>query len=517
MKQPSFRARACAVAWGLLIAGGISANTDGMLDTTLNPSLGAFPFYGVPGLVDYAIDYGGTAPTTNDDYASVVLALPDGRIVVAGRVWSSGSPVSSHVGVVERFMPDGSTDTTFGTAGRVEIGAPGSVDLYISSIAQQGDKLLVAAAYRLTSAPATAYALLTRLDNDGNFDADLMGGSTDPFPSEGFNKVITDSAGNIYLTGYFDHPQGRRLDVIFAGPNAGAGNVYSFNFVIGSGTGDGVIGNDLVLRHMPGQSCGDGCVIPAHDELLVVGTAYMGAYGDGLPNHDCVVAAFRRNPLVDMDFHVDAAFNGGQPLVVDFPAGGTTEGDNICLAAAPRIGSGVVIAGANQFISTLGGGSPGLASTYALAEVDESGAVTRQDAFAFFQEPAMPGIFNAIFALAREPGGKLVVAGSAGSSNALRAPSDAGVIRFNADYSRDATFGNDGAGLAILSLDGQGSMATGQREWATSLARDNHGRILLAGTRSYDIASSGDYDWLIARLDNADDVIFRDGFDNAIP
>ena len=91
------------------------------------------------------------------------------------------------------------------------------------------------------------------------------------------------------------------------------------------------------------------------------------------------------------------------------------------------------------------------------------------------------------------------------------------MIRFNADYSRDATFGNDGAGLAILSLDGQGSMASGQREWATSLALDNRGRVLLAGTRSYDIASSGDYDWLIARLDNADDVIFRDGFDNAIP
>ena len=119
--------------------------------------------------------------------------------------------------------------------------------------------------------------------------------------------------------------------------------------------------------------------------------------------------------------------------------------------------------------------------------------------------------------MAREAGGKLVVTGFAGTTDANRAPSDAAVIRFNADYSRDASFGNDGAGLAIVSLDGRGSMATAQREWASSLALDNHGRILLVGTRSYNLASNNDYDWLVGRLANAGDVIFRDGFDNRVP
>jgi hypothetical protein len=242
----------------------------------------------------------------------------------------------------------------------------------------------------------------------------------------------------------------------------------------------------------------------------------MGSYGDGLPNHDCVVVAFRRG-LTDLFFGIDPGFNGGNPLLIDFPVGSVNEGDNICRAAAPRSGSGIVIGGENFFISTLGGGSPGVASNYALAEVDEAGNVTRQDAFAFFEQPATPGIFNGIYGMAREPGGKLVVTGFAGTGDANRSPSDAAVIRFNADYSRDTSFGNDGAGLAIVSLDGQGSMATAQREWASALALDNRGRILPVGTRSYNIASNNDYDWLVGRLVNSDDVIFRDGFDNRIP
>jgi len=177
-------------------------------------------------------------------------------------------------------------------------------------------------------------------------------------------------------------------------------------------------------------------------------------------------------------------------------------------------GYGVVIGGENYFISTLGGGTPGLASTYALADVDGAGNVTREDAFAFFQELATPGIYNGVFGMARDSGGRILVAGYASTADVNRAPSDIGVIRFNADYTRDTTFGNDGAGLAVLSLDG--ALPGQQREWASAVALDRADRVVIAGIRSFDYASgSNDYDWVIARLNS--DVIFRDGFDGLSP
>jgi hypothetical protein len=233
------------------------------------------------------------------------------------------------------------------------------------------------------------------------------------------------------------------------------------------------------------------------------------------------VAAFRKD-LFSTQFAPDAFFGPALDgrLAIDFPVGSSNEGDNDCRVALSRtghdyqqVGQGIVIGGENYFISTLGGGTPGLASNYALAEIDPAGNVTREDAFSFFQELATPGIYNGIFAMAREPGGKIVVTGYAGSSATDRAPSDVGVIRFNPDYSRDATFGNDGAGLAILSLDPV--LGIHEREWGTALALDRNGRILLAGDRSFNYGTGGDYDWLVARLTTSD-VIFRDGIDGIV-
>ena len=68
------------------------------------------------------------------------------------------------------------------------------------------------------------------------------------------------------------------------------------------------------------------------------------------------------------------------------------------------------------------------------------------------------------------------------------------MICFNSDFSRDSTFGNRGAGLAILSLDGLGGLLPLQREWATALALDNHGHIVLTGERSVIYGVDSDYD-----------------------
>jgi hypothetical protein len=333
-----------------------------------------------------------------------------------------------------------------------------------------------------------------------------------------FASVLVDTDGTLYAAGHYIVPNASDNDFYLAVFDAGGNFDYTLAraFDLGTGNDHDDRAYAQVLRFVPAQSCGVSCLIPAHSELYLVGTANNTPYSD-LANHDCAIIAYRR-AVTDTQFSLDMSFNGTGAETIDFPMA-SNEGDNICRAAVLRPGGGVVIGGENYFISTLGGGTPGLASSYALAEVDAVGNVTRQDTFAFFQDLAFPGIYNGISDMVREPAdGKLVVTGYAGTSVSNNAPSDVGVIRFNADFSRDSSFGNDGLGLAILSLDGQAGQNPAQREWGSGLALDSRGRIVLIGERSYNISGSNpnDYDWLIARL-NYFDTIFRDGLDGVVP
>ncbi len=251
-------------------------------------------------------------------------------------------------------------------------------------------------------------------------------------------------------------------------------------------------------------------------KVYLVGNANSAPYSDQA-HHQCAIAAYVYS-LNDGAFVPDTTFSGDGATNFDI-LGQHNEGDAYCRAAVARTGGGVIIGGETYFISTFSLPA-GLASWYALAEIDGSGLVIHSsDITGSFQLGAYPGIYNGIFGMAREAGGKFIVTGYAGTDDANRQPSDAGVIRFNfdANLGRDITFGTSASGLTILSLDGLDGLFTQQREWATALALDNHGRIVLVGERSYLINNvPGNYDWLISRL-NTSDVIFRDGLDGVVP
>lgn len=493
------------------------SNYDGTLDPTLQPTPFAPPFYGIAGLLEFAIDAGGDAPYRDDDSTTSILVQPDGKIVVAGFAWTDSAGVSKNIGYLQRFTVEGSLDPTFGNNGRVTSewfgGAGEIVDAYLQTIALQGDgRIVVGGSLHWRNANLDS-GIVMRFNADGSFDNTFGNGSL-PQSGSSVTRVMIGGDDSIYAIGFLNSTASQ-----FSASFIDAFGVYQYGIAesIGAGSGEGDRAYDAVLEFVPSQSCGDSCVIPAHEELYLVGTAFQGTYPSGLPNHDCAVLALRRN-LTSTQFSVDTLFNAGGKLTVDFPMAPANEGDNLCRKALPRPDGGVVVAGENFFISTLGGGNPGLASNYALAEIDRDANVTRQDAFAFFQELPTPGIFNGIFGMDREANGKIVIGGYASTSDISRAPSDVGVIRFNADFTRDATFGNDGLGLATLTLDGQSGLHSAQREWASALAYDNRGRIVIAGERSYDIGglNPNDYDWLIARL-NTSDIIFRDSVDGVVP
>ncbi len=510
------------------------ANVDGTLDTSLHPPLGADPFWGVPGLIRYMVNLGGTGPDINNDYVAATAVQVDGKILAAGWSWSTNLAIDQNACVLTRFNGDGTLDTSFAGSGRVvmNFGSGNEEDdCYISALALQGDGKIVAAG-NLWDATHGERGIVFRFNANGTRDSGFNNGVSANHgyviagSNSAFSSVVIDtddsiiSVGHAIRTGFSDEDF---FYEIWAGGN---GNAISWNWVPFNLGGD----NDdrayaAVLQTVPSvialepAGAGPDGVVFTHRELYLVGSANRAAYPDGLANHDCAVVGFYNS---GSGWNADGTFGSGGKLTMDFPVGSVGEGDNICRAAVARHGSGaawggygVIVGGENYFISTLGGGTPGLASNYALADVDATGVVTREDVLASFQALAMPGIYNGISGMAREPNGKLIVSGYAGTSDANHQPSDVGVIRFNPDFSRDSTFGNDGAGLAILSLDGLGGLFSHQREWATALALDNHGHIVLTGERSV-LYPGNDYDWLVGRL-NTSDEIFRDSFDGVVP
>jgi uncharacterized delta-60 repeat protein len=509
---------AAAIAFGTPSA---YANHDGSLDATFNAG-----GTGVPGLHRYAIDLGGNGGNANQDMTGAVAVQPDGRIVVAGWSWNAIGSIDQFACVLARYLPDGQPDPAFHGGTRVVFNfnpVGNENDCYLFSIAIQPDGKILAAGNRAYLGAENA--TLFRFNADGSTDSTFA--STSPHPGyvvldggTAFNQVLLDDDGTIYGIGRGVQLNASDYDFFLHAFDANGLGTYFRYVAFDRGADLDDRANAAVLQHVPGGSCGPNCQIQAHSELYLVGSSNGVPYGD-MADHDCAVAALRSDFSSAFEFVTDASFGSAGKVTADFPVSNNNEGDNFCRVAVTRGGSGttlggygVVVAGESYFISTLGGGTPGFASTYALADVDPAGNVTREDVFAVFQEFATPGIFNGIFGMARESSGRIIVAGYAGTSDANRMPSDIGVIRFNADYTRDMSFGNDGSGLTILSLDA--TLAGGQREWASAITLDAFERTVVAGVRSFDYAGgSNDYDWMIARLNG--DVIFRNGFDGAMP
>jgi len=512
----------CVLA--LALAGTVEssfANYEGSLDSTLNAG-GA----GVPGLRRYPVDLGGGAPYTDQDTAVAVAVQADGKIVVAGYAWNSVGSIDQNACVLSRYLADGQPDPSFNGGARIvfnfnPVGLEN--DCYFDSVALQPDGRILVAGHRARNGGENA--TMFRFNANGSLDSAFAAASPHPGylvldDGTAFDKVLVDNDGSIYGIGRGVQLNASDYDFFLHAfdPN-GVGTYFRYVAFDRGGDLDDRAAT-AVLQHIPSGSCGPNCLVTAHTELYLVGSANGVPYPD-MADHDCAVAAFRSDFASNFEFVTDTQFGASGKISADFPVSGTNEGDNLCRGAVARASSGavlggygVVIGGENYFISTLGGGTPGLASTYALADVDGAGNVTREDAFAFFQELATPGIYNGVFGMVRDSGGRILVAGYASTTDVNRAPSDIGVIRFNADYTRDTTFGNDGAGLAVLSLDG--ALPGQQREWASAVALDRADRVVIAGIRSFDYASgSNDYDWVIARLNS--DVIFRDGFDGLSP
>ncbi len=119
--------------------------------------------FGIDGVVYTSFDDPVNYPQGIGTGATGVSILPDGKILVFG---SGGAGTA-----LARYNPDGSLDTTFGTAGKVSLAVPG----YLFVVQADGKIVLVGGSGEID---------ITRLNADGSLDTQFGDGGfvTTPFP-----------------------------------------------------------------------------------------------------------------------------------------------------------------------------------------------------------------------------------------------------------------------------------------------------------------------------------------------
>jgi uncharacterized delta-60 repeat protein len=131
--------------------------------------------YNSDGSLDTSFGTGGIMKTVigSYSYGSSCKIQPDGKLVVAGWSWNSGT----NVFVLARYNADGSLDPSFGSGG-VTTTAFGSTNAQAFDVAIQQDGKLVAAGWSITGTPSMGPYIfaLARYNTNGTLDDNFGSG-----------------------------------------------------------------------------------------------------------------------------------------------------------------------------------------------------------------------------------------------------------------------------------------------------------------------------------------------------
>ena len=288
------------------LAGVVRLNgSEGSLDTS----------FGGDGIVTFGFG-------SESNFASSVAMQSDGRIVVAGTSYDSGTNYQQ-IGVARLNGGDGSLDLSFGGDGSVTFGPSGASDS-ASALAIQGDGQIVIAGYAY--GPATNYQThfhVLRLNGhdgslDPSFDADgtltTNVGGIDSYS----NAVALRSDGRIVVGG---------SAVTTTGNSAFAVARYHQDGALDSSfDGDGMVLTTIGRRGLP--SFGSGMAVQSNGKIVMVGMLRDGS-------DKFVVVRFNANGSFDTSFGI-----GGSVTVA--PAGGVYDS---ATAVAVQSDGQIVVAG----------------------------------------------------------------------------------------------------------------------------------------------------------------------------
>ncbi|MBI5351847.1 MAG: hypothetical protein HZB50_04340 [Chloroflexi bacterium] len=422
------------------------------------------------------------------DYAHAIAIQSDGKIIAAG---------ASYVGdssdfVLVRYNSDGTLDTTFDNDGKIVTDFGTSEDG--SSIAIQSDGKIVMAG---SSWNGSSYDFaVARYNDDGSLDLTF----------DGDGKLISD-LGNSEL-GLAIAVQGDGKLVV-AGNTDGANRDFVLARYNSNGSLDTTFGSNGIVTTDFGTDSDDARAITIQpDGKIVVSGTRLARYningsldttfdGDGkvmttasnyavaLQSDGKIVTAGAESNLLNIDFEV-SRYNADGSLDSNFYNNGKVTTD-----FGMGIGSGIGHAAALQSdgkIVAVGTASNSYGANFALVRYNSDGlpdlafGTDGRVITDFGIRVSNVGFANYGNAVAIQPNGKIVVAGSSGNGGS---DSQFALARYNTNGSLDTTFDMDGK----VKTDLGGNQGQG---WAVAIQSD--GKIIVAGdtgNRNTDYCCSG--------------------------
>ncbi|NUQ63357.1 MAG: M28 family peptidase, partial [Pirellulales bacterium] len=415
--------------------------------------VGDFAANQLPGVLDPSFDGDGKAATavvaSSDAGAQSVAVQPDGKIVVAGYSYVSGS---GNDFAVVRYNADGSLDTSFDGDGKVTTAVgSGTSDDFVYGVAIQSDGKIVVAGYSWNTSVLKYDIALVRYNSNGTLDTSFSGDG----------KATTGSdASTIFGLSMAIQPDGKIVVAANSYPNGTTQYDFAVVRFNTSGnldttfSGDGKLTTDIA-----GWDLAYGVAVQADGKILVAGSSTTSSYTDF-----SIVRYSASGTL-------DTSFDGDGKLTTQLDVGND---DARAIVVQPD--GKIVVAG----FSNEGLGGP---SDFAVARYDANGTLDTS----FDGDGKLTTIMSLKgdlgTAMALQPDGKIVVAGYSQNGTGY----DFAVARYNPDGSLDSTFDSDGKLTT--------TMATSDAR-ATSVAIQPDGKIVVAGpsySGSYDLVAVARY------------------------
>jgi uncharacterized delta-60 repeat protein len=354
-----------------------------------------------PGSFDNTFGNNGKVKTAFnvDAFASVITLAPDGKIVVAGGVYTMNNNLDF---AVARYNKNGTLDKTFGTGGKL-ITREDSSSGFASAVAVQADGKVLVAGTLNTSIVIIRYTKNGAIDN-----------------SFGDSGRVTKSVGKIinYVTGIVLLQDG---SIVITGYSKDSDN---FNTVLLkytiSGMPDTSFGNDGIVVTSFGYGFDDAAnaiVVQADGKLVVAGTSK-----EKLKN-DIALARYTSNGQPDASFGINGK------LVA--PLDGQTTGNAMAIQQDGKIVVGGTFVRNRNSIAN-----------YLLVRFTADGTI--DSTFGnngMVKGSASNSPYSSINAVIIQPDGKIIATGL------YRHHIKSGVwlARWNANGNKDEGFGNDGA------------------------------------------------------------------------
>jgi uncharacterized delta-60 repeat protein len=224
-------------------------------------------------------------------------------------------------------------------------------------------------------------------------------------------------------------------------------------WAVGGGTLDPTFGTGgKVLTDFGGQDMAYGMAVQADGKVVAAGFENAGG------NYDFALARYNR------DGTLDATFGAGGEVLTDVSGAGSYD---VARAVAVQPNGKIVVAGGSNAVR-------GTDHDFALARYNRDGTL---DATFGTGGKVLTDVTGEAYAVAVQPGGKIVAAGSSNTDFAL--------VRYNRDGTLDSTFGAGGRVLTDF----------GGNDYAYAVAVRPGGKIVAAGFSD----ARGSYDFALAR------------------